>query len=152
MEKKLEDLGRDLIATQNNKIHIVQCKYWAQHKTIHEKHIAQLYGTTIALSLEKDPLWEIIPVLMTNTKLSETAEKFAKRLNVQLQYVELKEFPRIKCNIGKDENGIQTKIYHLPFDQQYDKTRVRGNGDFFAYTVQEAAAKGFRRAFKYFGN
>ena len=47
--------------------------------------------------------------------------------------------------------SYQEKIYHLPFDQQYDKTIVGDQkGEFFAWTVQEAAEKGFRRAKKYF--
>ena len=43
----LEDLGRDLICEKDEAVHVVQAKYWAQHKTIHEKHIFQLYGTTL---------------------------------------------------------------------------------------------------------
>ena len=43
------------------------------------------------------------------------------------------------------------KIYHLPFDQQYDRTIIGDQkGEFFAWTVQEAVDKGFRRAKKYF--
>lgn len=53
IEKKLEDMGRDLIAIKGADIHVIQCKYWAQHKVIHEKHIAQLFGTTIAYKIEK---------------------------------------------------------------------------------------------------
>lgn len=56
------------------------------------------------------------------------------------------EFPRIKCNIGKDGE----KIYHLPFDQKYDRTIIDKNkGEFFATTVAEAVEHGFRRAKKY---
>lgn len=40
----INDLGRDLIISQNGEIGIVQCKYWSSKKQIHEKHIAQLYG------------------------------------------------------------------------------------------------------------
>ena len=47
IEKKLEDMGRDLIVIGKEKILIVQCKYWSETKLIHEKHIAQLYGSTI---------------------------------------------------------------------------------------------------------
>ncbi|OGV47963.1 MAG: hypothetical protein A2017_21260 [Lentisphaerae bacterium GWF2_44_16] len=64
----------------------------------------------------------------------------------------MEDFPRIKCNIGKDESGNIVKIYHLPMDQQYDKTRILGHGECFAFTVQEAVKKGFRRAKKYYGN
>lgn len=35
MEKKLNDLGRDLIAIKGNETHIIQCKYWSKEKLIH---------------------------------------------------------------------------------------------------------------------
>jgi hypothetical protein len=54
------------------------------------------------------------------------------------------EYPMIKCNIN---NG--NKIYHLPFDQQYWRTRIDQPGEFYAMTVKEATSKGFRRAFRY---
>ena len=55
----------------------------------------------------------------------------------------------IKCNISPT---TQERIYHLPFDQQYDKA-VIGNvpGEFYADTVAEAEAAGFRRAFRWRG-
>ena len=62
----------------------------------------------------------------------------------------LGEFPRIKCNINSGEFSGEQKIYHLPMDQQYDRTII-GNrpGEFFAFTVKEAEDAGFRRAFKH---
>lgn len=42
-----DDLGRDLICKKGEQTIIVQCKRWSQHKTIHEKHVNQLYGTVI---------------------------------------------------------------------------------------------------------
>ena len=60
---------------------------------------------------------------------------------------ELEEFPRIKCNIGKGGE----KIYHMPFDQQYDRTIIdKIKGECFVSTVEEAVNKGFRRAKKYY--
>lgn len=147
MEQKLEDLGRDLIAQKNNVIHVIQCKYWSQSKVIHEKHITQLFGTTTALALDKNAFWEVKPIFMTNIQLSKTAKKFADKLNVEIVIQPLDKFPRIKCNISKDGS----KIYHLPFDQQYDRTKIRDKGEFYAFTVQEAVDQGFRRAFKYYG-
>ena len=64
---------------------------------------------------------------------------------------ELGEFPRIKCNNGIDQNGIRTKIYHLPFDQQYDNIKMIHKDDFWAYTVEEAEKAGYRRAYKWWG-
>ena len=42
-----DDLGRDIIAKNDKETCIIQCKYWAQYKEIHEKHIFQLFGTTM---------------------------------------------------------------------------------------------------------
>ncbi|QQS20646.1 MAG: hypothetical protein IPL87_03690 [Candidatus Moraniibacteriota bacterium] len=42
-----DDLGRDIIAKKGNEVCIIQCKYWAHYKEIHEKHIFQLFGTTM---------------------------------------------------------------------------------------------------------
>ncbi len=151
MEKKLNDMGRDLIAKKDNRIHVIQCKFWAKHKQIHEKHITQLYGTTVAYGIDKDKDLEIVPVLMTNIKLSETATRFAEKLGILVLRISLKPFPRIKCNVGKDEDGFETKIYHLPFDQQYDRTKIKGKGCFYAMTVNEASDMGFRRAYRYYG-
>ena len=62
---------------------------------------------------------------------------------------ELKRYPMIKCNINPT---TQERIYHLPFDQQYDKAIV-GNvpDEFYAATVAEAEGAGFRRAFRWRG-
>jgi hypothetical protein len=151
IEKKLEDMGRDLIAYKDNEIHIVQCKYWSQKKLIHEKHIAQLYGTTIAYKIENGEMFNVKPVFITNIELSEKAKLFAKYLDVIVVKKELSEFPRIKCNYGKDEYGIETEIYHLPFDQQYDRIIMNRKGNFYAFTVKEAVKNGFRRAYRYYG-
>jgi hypothetical protein len=95
----------------------------------------------------------VIPILITNTKLSDTAKIFAKYLKVEfIESKELGEYPRIKCNTNRDSNGYETKIYHLPFDQLYDRTKISRKGDFYAFTVKEAMRFGFRRAKKHLGN
>jgi hypothetical protein len=150
IEKQLNDMGRDLIAHKDNTIHIIQCKLWASDKLIHEKHIAQLYGSTIEYSISIETTLfksNVIPVFITNIDLSETAKKFATRLNVEVYKWTIQEYPRIKCNINNGE-----KIYHLPFDQQYDKTQIKNDGEFYALTVNEAVEKGFKRAKKHIYN
>ena len=75
----------------------------------------------------------------------------AKALSIEvIENEPMKEFPRIKCNINTDQFGKQSKIYHLPMDQQYDKTII-GNKDkeFYAFTVKEAEDAGFRRTFQH---
>jgi len=162
-----EDLGRDLIATKGNEICIIQCKHWAQYKEIHEKHVFQLFGTTMEYwvryfgGAQKQKSFEAFshllnehrlrPIFFTSTSLSEKAKEMAQALSVEVVEKEPPgEFPRIKCNINIGETGRKTKIYHLPMDQQYDRTIV-GNkdGEFYAFTVKEAEDAGFRRAFKH---
>jgi len=149
----LEDLGRDLIATKDNHTLIIQCKYWGVGKTIHEKHIAQLYGTMVSYCIENNKSTnDVSGVFVTNISLSTTARRFAEFLNIEIkEHFEAGDYPCIKCNINQDELGIPTKIYHLPFDQQYDSTKINKQGEFYAMTVAEAEAAGFRRAFKWHG-
>ena len=144
--KRLEDMGRDLIAKNGDKILIIQCKNWSKTKEIHENHICQLFGTVKQYNLENHK--KAKGVLITSTSLSATARNFAKYLKIEvIENLEFKEFPRIKCNIGKNNE----RIYHLPFDQQYDNTIIGDKkGEFFAWTVEEASKRGFRRAKKYF--
>ncbi len=155
-----EDLGRDLICKKDCQVIIVQCKYWSSHKLIHEKHINQLFGTAVMYALQNGLLSKdaaafsiktlpIFPRLITSTALSETARAFADALGVG--YTEnkpLEAYPLIKCNVNP---GTGERIYHLPFDQQYDKVQIKCQGEKFAKTVAEAEAMEFRRAKKWAG-
>jgi hypothetical protein len=164
--KGYEDLGRDLIAKKDNQSLIIQCKYWAKHKTIHEKYVYQLFGTTVEFFIDKETIScnnhyekfnqslkneSIKPVFVTSIGLSETALKVADILSVEVrQNVPLNDYPQIKCNVSTTTNE---KIYHLPFDQQYDKVIIEPEkGEFYAKTVKEAEKMGFRRSYKWRGN
>lgn len=148
------DLGRDLICEKGNEILIVQCKYWSQFKTIHEKHIFQLFGTTFQYKYQLEKVnkgKKIKAIFHTSTKLSDVAREFAKELEIDVkENIKLdREYPCIKCNIGRTSDE---KIYHLPFDQQYDKIVIEPKrGEFYCATVKEAEEAGFRRAFRYKG-
>lgn len=87
---------------------------------------------------------------MTSYQLSDEAKNFAEILNVKYkEQIEFDRYPCIKCNISK--NG--ERIYHLPFDQQYDSTVIEPNkGEQYAFTTVEAERAGFRRAFRWKGN
>lgn len=147
----LHDLGRDLIARRGigglfgKEVLVIQCKNWRKERTLHENVIMQLYGTAVAYAVElnKQLNTEIVAVLMIPpyTVISETAQSFADKLKVRIIRKENNDFPRIKCNIN---NGV--KIYHLPFDQQYDRTEIKLKGECYARTVQEAEDMGFKRA------
>lgn len=144
----LEDMGRDLICIKGSAMHVVQAKYWAKHRTLHEKHIFQLYGTTILLPLTRPDLKNIRvkPVFAATTQLSPTAQFAAKQLGVEVRNVDMDmDYPLIKCNL----NG-KNKIYHLPFDQQYDRVRIDPTrGESFVRTAMEAEKLGFRRAMRH---
>ena len=147
----LKDLGRDLICFDNINgcTYIIQCKYWSKKRAIKENVIMQLYGSAIAYQIkERNVLGtKIIPVLMIppTSVISDTAKDFIKILGIQVWKQNLlSDFPRIKCNIN---NG--NKIYHLPFDQQYKRTIIDKPGEFYATTVIEAEAAGFRRAMRH---
>ena len=162
--KGFDDLGRDLIALKGEKTLVVQCKYWAQNRTIHEKHIYQLYGTfcdyVISRNLrpdskqnelfsERDALKNVTPVFITTAQLSERARKIASLLSIQVQdsFPTEMNYPRVKCNISQRDGK---KIYHLPFDQQYDRVKIEPErGEFYAADCFEAEQKKFRRAWRW---
>jgi len=144
-----DDLGRDLIARRGDTTFVIQCKRWSQHKSIHEKHVNQLFGTTVRYLIDH-PTEKVTAALYTTTVLSDRARDFAGHLNVVLsENFEMSKYPTIKCNVSR-LNG--EKIYHLPFDQQYDKTLIEpSRGELYAWTAAEAEALGFRRAWRWRG-
>ena len=148
--KGYEDLGRDLICSKGNEIIIIQCKNWSQFKTIFEKHIFQFFGTVFQYR-DENPKKKVFALFYTTTEVSELARRFAHELNIKLKekFKMDKDYPCIKCNISQVDG---TKIYHLPFDQQYDNTKIEISKDeFYCATVAEAENKGFRRAFRWKG-
>lgn len=157
VRKRLNDLGRDIIAKNDNKTYIIQCKRWAESREVHENVICQLYGTAMEYNFRMNrdnptpTLFdeEVVPMLMTTAELSETAREFAKKLDVVALRVKMGDYPQIKCHIGR--NG--ERIYHLPFDQQYYNTHINENeGDRYVDSVEEAERLGFRRAYRWQGN
>lgn len=145
--KGLEDMGRDLICKKNNAIHVVQAKCWSKSKTIHEKHIFQLFGTSLLYEIENQDGKTITPVFITTTTVSDVAKTAANWLGIEIKNKDMTfEYPMIKCNISTKDNE---RVYHLPFDQQYDKVKIDRDGEFYVKTVKEAEDKGFRRAKKY---
>lgn len=152
-----DDLGRDLICIKNSETLIIQCKYWSKNKVISEPHINQLFGTTIKYCIDKnnnysDTLfgkyfnpndYNVKPILITSITATETAHEFAEALGVEI--IENKkmdyDYPMIKCN-------LKEKIYHLPFDQQYDKMIIK-NDLKYVKTIKEAENLDCRRAFRW---
>lgn len=150
----LNDLGRDIIAFKtdnqgNNIVYIIQCKNWStsKNKLIHENVVCQIFGSAMEYQLrhKNEMFMKVLPVIYSTVPLSYMAQNFAKKLGVLYEVKQKGEYPMIKCNISKDGS----RIYHLPFDQQYYRTEICKPGECYAWTVKEAENKGFRRAFKY---
>ena len=154
--KGLEDLGRDLICSKGNEIKIIQAKCWSKDKLIHEKHIFQLFGTTqlYLMARERGGLFKtkVMPRFVTTTSLSPVARQAANWLKIEVDenHALDKSFPMIKCNINQ---STKERIYHLPFDQQYDKTKiVLELGERYVATTAQAEKLKFRRAFRFAGS
>jgi len=145
-----EDLGRDLVCTKDSTVEIVQCKYWAKDKLIHERHVFQLFGTVTAYRIDHHDE-TVTGTLATSTRLSEKARRFAEALSVKVKEdAPIKAYPCVKCNVSYRDGA---KIYHLPFDQQYDRTTIEKERlERYVSTVAEAEALGFRRAFRWRGD
>jgi hypothetical protein len=98
-----------------------------------------------------NPNEKVDAVLCTTTKLSDRAKEFAKYLSIGIteEFKLSEKYPSIKCNISR-RNG--EKIYHLPFDQQYDKTLIEEErSECYADTVEKAENLGYRRAWRWRG-
>jgi len=155
IERKLEDLGIDIIATnpKTGRIAYIQCKNWSQNREICENTVTQLYAGALIHALNNNQSTTLIDFhICTSTTASELAKKCAGILGVHIhENISLGRYPAIKCKAGTDQDGLQTKIYHLPIDQMYDRTHMTGGNDFYAWTIEEAESRGFRRAFRWRG-
>ena len=138
--------GRDLICVRDGMTEIVQAKCWSRAKVLHEKHLFQLFGTTVHYRLDHLGT-QVTPVLATTTSLWEVALEVSRALGIRVGSIPLpSSYAIIKCNINP---STREKIYHLPFDQQYDRTQVSRSGECYVATVEEAEHLGFRRAWRH---
>lgn len=150
--KGKSDMGIDIVCKKGNDVLAVQCKRLSPNKglPVRENVVAQVFGASRFYALtESLPENRVTTMIVTSYQLSDDARRFATKLGVTIrEMVQLEPYPCIKCNIARSGE----KIYHLPFDQQYDVTQV-GNvkGEFYASSVKEAESAGFRRAFRWHG-
>ena len=143
---KLNDMGRDLIVSKGKSVYIVQCKRYADHKEIHENHLFQLFGSVMHYAAE-NPDKSVHGVFVTSAAFSSVAAECAKKLDIKVyEHLHFKPYPVIKCNIGRSGD----KIYHLPFDQQYDTVAVETRkGEIYVSTIEDAEAAGYRHAMRH---
>lgn len=145
---KKEDMGRDLILQRGKKVILIQCKRWAREKVIHENHVFQLAGSVFEYQYSH-PDADVVGAFVATNGFSPVAELCAERLDIKLfPNIPFAEYPRIKCNIGRDGR----KIFHLPMDQQYDNVQICDDGERYVSTVNEALSLGFRRAYRWRGS
>lgn len=150
IDKELDDLGRDLVCVKGKKAVVIQCKNWSKYKTVRENRVFQHFGTVFEYK-QQHPNMNVTAAFYTTTAISDVAKEFAKTLGMEIfdNYKFDKSYPCIKCNIGRDGS----KIYHLPFDQQYDKVNIEPEkGELFVRTIKEAEGAGFRRAYRWRGH
>jgi len=148
-----EDLGIDLICKKGELVRVVQCKRLSPLKAIpvRENVVAQIFGSAMFFAMRSGiDMSQVKPVIVTTYELSNEARQFAELLSASVrENVALERYPCIKCNISERTGE---RIYHLPFDQQYDSTKIGNvNGEFYAMTVAEAENARFRRAFQWHG-
>ena len=97
-----------------------------KNKVIREKYICQLYGTTVMYSLNRPKEFSkykiIRGVFVSTVPYTPEAKKFSDYLKIEYLVIPLDNYPMIKCNINMRTGE---KIYHLPFDQQYDKCVIK---------------------------
>lgn len=146
IEKGLLDKGIDLIACDEKVIWIIQCKNWGHFGTIYSKTVMQLYGAKEWYKkTHPDDGREIKAELVTSSNITDEAKEIAELLDVKCKpYMDIKRFPSIKLNV----NSRGEKIYHLPFDRDYDRTEIKNKEEGYAVTIEEAKRRGFRRAYK----
>jgi len=91
----------------------------------------------------------VIPKLITTADVSDKAKRVAKVLGVMIEKTPFKPYPSVKCNVSRRTGE---KIYHLPFDQQYDSILIEEERmECYVKTVAEAETLGFRHAFRWEG-
>ena len=141
-EQGKEDRGCDLIiqSRDKTKVKIVQCKYWADGKEIHENAVTQLYGS-VALFRAMHPDVDASGLLVCSCAVSERAKDAIIHFPI-LEYVEnypadFLHYPCVKCASGT--NG--ERFYYLPFDKHYDFVVA----DRYVQTIIEAERAGYRR-------
>lgn len=116
---------------------IIQCKRYRKESFVRENTVFQLHGTSVLYQI-KNPGVKVIPAIYSSAPLSDMAAKCAKHLGIVVRdRIPLEDYPMIKCNISSSGE----RIYHLPFDQQYDRVRIiPDRGEKYVDTVGETEA------------
>lgn len=143
--EKKHDLGRDLIAISPDRkaVYVIQCKYYAADKEVHENAVMQLFGS-VSMFAATYPGVSVFGVLVASCPLSRDAKDCVGHFKA-LRFFEnvradLRHYPAVKCAVSPSG----TKHFYLPFDSCYDTVVA----DHYELTVSDAMSKGFTRALK----
>ena len=144
---RFDNIGRFLFVRRGKRAALIFCKYLSPGDTVHEKLLFQLFGAGMCYQIDH-PSLEIACIISTNAKCSVRAHSFAERMRMLVQEgIEIGNFPRIKCAVSS--NG--EKLFYLPMDPRYDSVFILRPDECFVYTVDDAVALGFHRAFRKHG-
>ena len=81
--------------------------------------------------------------------MSPKAEQVSRVLRVAIEKIPFEHYPSVKCNLSRK---TEERIFHLPFDQQYDNTLIEEEKlECYVETVSEAEAQGYRHAYRWMG-
>lgn len=129
-----------------------------------QKPIADVFNTALKKELENERLTNEEKLASENRKLDQRHCELEKRL---ADMEEMRQAFSISFVGGRKwlaryiaeadragdeavEKLLNERIYHLPFDQQYDRTKIiPALGECYVRTVSEAESLGFRRAFRH---
>ena len=143
--EKKHDLGRDLIAISPDRktVYVIQCKYYAADKEVHENAVMQLFGS-VSMFAATYPGVSVFGVLVASCPLSRDAKSCVSQLKsiqcFENVHADLRQYPAVKCAISSSG----TKHFYLPFDSCYDTVVA----EHYELTVSGAMSKGFTRALK----
>lgn len=106
-----DDMGIDLIAKRDERIVLIQCKYWGYGKLIRENIVCQLKGSWDFYLLKNHlPRENVQARIVTNIYLSETAREVADALGIVYEEGHEKVIvPEIKADIA-NEDGVNDNI------------------------------------------
>jgi len=148
--KKYKDKGIDVIVNKKRSkdVFLIQCKNWnSKNAIVHENYITQLAGSVDFMKTTQYPNKNVTGILYATCPVSDEAKDIAEKLNIKIfDEFPIEEYPKVKCNISTSGE----KIYHMEFDQNYDKVFINiEDGDLYLNTPHEAESYGFRHAKKW---
>ena len=166
MQKEISSLNREL--KEKEEFHIAELKdnkriaqeellcafsNWEREKELIWKALSDIVITTFPMNQIKEQKWG---TPQSNTSSILDLIKNMKRVFQQMLQELRTENQEAKININlttkrctEAELKFQKLQESLPMDLQYDKVKIKNEGECTVFTVEEAERLGFRRAYKW---